>query len=96
MRNPYIHDLFYEGLGDIFYNKLEIFLNKKIKNPSLLKFLITLHKICYIIFLTNITKFHTFKEYSFIIFRKYSITIKPSFRIIFMSTNCMISFTIKN
>ena len=57
MHNPYIHDLFYEGLGDIFYNKLEIFLNKKIKNPSLLKFLITLHKICYIIFLIIVAVF---------------------------------------
>ena len=51
MHNKYIHDLFTEGLGDIFFMKYYRFLKKKIKNNFIQKFLISIHVIFYIIFM---------------------------------------------
>ncbi len=51
MHNEYLHDLFTEGLGDIFFMKYYRFLKKKIKNTFLQKILISIHVTCYILFL---------------------------------------------
>lgn len=51
MHNPYIHDLFTEGLGDIFFMKYYKFLKSKIKNKRLQNTLIYLHVIIYLFFL---------------------------------------------
>lgn len=51
MHNPYIHDLFTEGLGDIFFMKYYKFLKSKIKNKRLRNTLIYLHVIIYLFFL---------------------------------------------
>ena len=51
MHNPYIHDLFYEGLGDIFFVKYYKFLNNKIKNKIIRGILISIHIVFYLLFL---------------------------------------------
>ena len=51
MHNEYIHDLFTEGLGDIFFMKYYHFLRKKVKNNSLRKILTGIHIIVYLLFL---------------------------------------------
>ena len=54
MHNMYIHDLFTEGLGDIFFMKYYNFLKKKIKNKVLNKFLVGIHVFFYLVFLIGI------------------------------------------
>lgn len=51
MHNPYIHDLFTEGFGNIFFMKYYNFVNKKIANKSIRKILIGIHTIIYLLFL---------------------------------------------
>ena len=51
MLKEHIHDLFTEGLGDIFYMKYYKFLKKNIKNKTIKKILINIHKVVYLIFL---------------------------------------------
>lgn len=51
MHNEYIHDLFTEGLGDIFFMKYYKFLNRKVQNATIKKLLISIHVFIYIIFL---------------------------------------------
>lgn len=51
MIKEHINDLFTEGLGDIFYMKYYKFINKKIKNKSIKKILLGIHKVIYIIFM---------------------------------------------
>lgn len=54
MLKEHIHDLFYEGLGDIFFVKYYQFLNKNIKNVVVKKILIGIHKIVYLLFLIGV------------------------------------------
>ncbi len=49
--NKYIHDLFTEGLGDIFFMKYYRFLKEHIQNETIKKILIGIHVICYLLFL---------------------------------------------
>ena len=51
MYKEYFHDLFNEGLGDIFYLKYVNFIKKKVSNKSLSNLLIGIHKVVYILFL---------------------------------------------
>ena len=51
MLKEHIHDLFTEGLGDIFFMKYYNFLNKKVKNKTIKKILIGIHKVFFLIFL---------------------------------------------
>lgn len=51
MHNPYIRDLFTEGLGDLFFMKYYCFIKKKITNKLLQKILICIHVIIYLLFL---------------------------------------------
>ncbi len=51
MFKEHIHDLFTEGLGDIFFMKYYNFLNRKVKNQTIKKILIEIHKTFYLIFL---------------------------------------------
>ena len=51
MLKEHIHDLFTEGLGDIFYMKYYMFIKKNIKNKVIKKILISIHKVVYLIFL---------------------------------------------
>lgn len=51
MLKEHIHDLFTEGLGDIFFMKYYNFLNKNIKNDTIKKILIGIHRVFYLIFL---------------------------------------------
>ena len=51
MHNGYIHDLFTEGLGDIFFMKIYNLINKKIKNNKIKKLLIRIYAFIYIVFL---------------------------------------------
>ena len=51
MIKEHIHDLFTEGLGDIFYMKYYRFIKKNIENEIIKKILLGIHKVCYIIFL---------------------------------------------
>ena len=51
MHNPYIRDLFTEGLGDLFFMKYYCFIKKKITNTVLQKILICIHVIIYLLFL---------------------------------------------
>ena len=51
MIKEHIHDLFTEGLGDIFYMKYKRFINKKVQNKTTKKILLEIHKVFYIIFL---------------------------------------------
>lgn len=54
MLKEHIHDLFTEGLGDIFFMKYYNYLNKNIKSKSLINVLIEIHAIFYIVFLIGI------------------------------------------
>ena len=54
MIKEHIHDLFTEGLGDIFYMKFYNFINKRVKNDIVKEVLIFIHTIIYIIFLIGI------------------------------------------
>lgn len=51
MHNPYIRDLFTEGLGDLFFMKYYCFIKKKITNIVLQKILICIHIFVYLLFL---------------------------------------------
>ena len=51
MKTKYIHDLFTEGLGDIFFMKYYRFLKKNIQNKTIKKILMGIHVACYLIFL---------------------------------------------
>ena len=51
MLKKHIHDLFTEGLGDIFYMKYYKFIKKNVHNKTTKKILINIHKVFYIIFL---------------------------------------------
>ena len=51
MLKEHIHDLFTEGLGDIFFMKYYNYLNKNVKNKKLRKALINIHIIVYIAFI---------------------------------------------
>ena len=51
MHNPYIRDLFTEGLGDLFFMKYYCFIKKKIANHALQKILISIHVVAYLAFL---------------------------------------------
>ena len=51
MIKEYFNDLFYEGLGDIFYVKIFKFLDKNIKNSILKKILINIHRVIYLTFI---------------------------------------------
>lgn len=55
MVREYINDLFTEGLGDIFFMKYYRFLQKKIKNNSIRKLLISIHIVFYLLFLIGVT-----------------------------------------
>lgn len=54
MLKEHIHDLFTEGLGDIFFMKYYHFLDRKIKNKTIKSFLQSIHIIVYVIFLLGI------------------------------------------
>ncbi len=54
MLKEHIHDLFTEGLGDIFFMKYYNYLNKKVKNKTIRKILIEIHKVIYLLFLIAI------------------------------------------
>ena len=51
MIKEHIHDLFTEGLGDIFFMKYYKFLKKKVKNSFLKNLLIGIHYVVYLLFL---------------------------------------------
>ena len=51
MYKEYIHDLYTEGLGDIFFMKYYRFLNKKISNKILKGILLGIHIFLYLLFL---------------------------------------------
>ncbi len=51
MLKEHISDLFTEGLGDIFYMKYYNFIMKNVKNKTIKKILIGIHRFIYIIFL---------------------------------------------
>lgn len=51
MIKEYFHDLFTEGLGDIFFMRYYKFINKNVKNETLKKLLIRIYAVIYIIFL---------------------------------------------
>lgn len=51
MHNPYIRDLFTEGLGDLFFMKYYRFLKKNVTNHVLQKILISIHVFFYLLFL---------------------------------------------
>ncbi len=51
MLKEHIHDLFTEGLGDIFFMKYYNYLNKNVKNKKLRRALINIHIIVYIAFI---------------------------------------------
>ena len=51
MIKEYIHDLFTEGLGNIFFVPYYSFLKKNIKNKFLKEILLRIHVICYIVFI---------------------------------------------
>ena len=51
MIKEHFHDLFTEGLGDIFYMKVYRFLDNKIKNSVVKEILISIHTIVYLSFL---------------------------------------------
>lgn len=55
MIKEHIHDLFTEGLGDIFFMKYYKFINRKIKNNKIKKLLIGVYAFIYIVFLIAIT-----------------------------------------
>jgi len=57
MIKEHIHDLFTEGLGDIFFMKYYKFINRKIKNNKIKKLLIGVYALIYIVFLIVITVF---------------------------------------
>ena len=46
-----IHDLFTEGLGDLFFMTYYLFIKKNIKNKIIKKILIVIHEVIYLIFL---------------------------------------------
>ena len=54
MLKEHIHDLFTEGLGDIFFMKYYNFLNNKIKNEFIKEILIGIHVIVYLTFLVAV------------------------------------------
>ena len=51
MNNKYIHDLFTEGLGDIFFMKYYKFIKKNILNEKIKKILVGIHILFYLLFL---------------------------------------------
>ena len=51
MLKEHIHDLFTEGLGDIFFMKYYNFINKNVENKTIKKILIEIHKVFFLIFL---------------------------------------------
>ena len=51
MFKEYIHDLYTEGLGDIFFMKYYHFLQKKIKNNYIRGILLGIHVFFYLLFL---------------------------------------------
>ena len=57
MLKEHFHDLFTEGLGDIFYMKYYNFINKKIKNNVVKEILIIIHTLCYMAFIFCIIYF---------------------------------------
>ena len=50
MIKEHLHDLYTEGLGDIFFMKYYNFINKRIKNKTLKEILVGIHIIVYLIF----------------------------------------------
>ena len=51
MKTKYIHDLFTEGLGDIFFMKVYHLINDSIENENIKKILIGAYGALYLIFL---------------------------------------------
>ena len=51
MIKAYIHDLFTEGLGDIFFMKYYRFINENVSNKIIKKLLINVYAFVYILFL---------------------------------------------
>lgn len=51
MKTKYIHDLFTEGLGDIFFMKVYHLINDSIENDVIKKILIGAYGALYLIFL---------------------------------------------
>ena len=54
MLKEHIHDLYTEGLGDIFYMKFYKFINKNIKSSVVKELFITIYTIIYLIFILGI------------------------------------------
>ena len=54
MKTKYIHDLFTEGLGDIFFMKVYHLINDSIENDVIKKILIGAYGALYLIFLVII------------------------------------------
>ncbi len=54
MLKEHIHDLYTEGLGDIFYMKFYNFINKNIKSSVVKELFITIYTIIYLIFILGI------------------------------------------
>ena len=52
MFRRHIHDLFTEGLGDLFFMKYYNFLQKKVQNHFILHLLVAVHVVIYLAFLT--------------------------------------------
>ena len=57
MFRRYIHDLFTEGLGDIFFMKYYRFLQKNVKNVFIFQLLVSIHVVVYLAFLTFVGYF---------------------------------------
>ena len=51
MFKEHIHDLYTEGLGDIFFMKYYNFIKKNVQNKTIKKLLIGIHVIVYLSFL---------------------------------------------
>ena len=60
MIKEHIHDLFTEGLGDIFYMKYKKFVEKRVKNKTIKKILLRIHVVVYLFFL-GVVAFIMFK-----------------------------------
>ena len=54
MIKEHIHDLFTEGLGDIFFMNYYKFLKKNIKNETIKKILIGIHIMVYLVFVIGV------------------------------------------
>ena len=54
MLKEHIHDLYTEGLGDIFYMKFYNYVNKHIKSDVVKELFITIYTIFYLLFILGI------------------------------------------